>query len=88
MTTANEVYYQYTSPTSESEARPGDLVFFENTYSLNVRFTHIGIYASDGVNIAFSDSILTYDYLFDYVGRAFEIDNYLINEQNKIFAKN
>lgn len=34
MTTANEVYYQYTSPTSESEARPGDLVFFENTYSL------------------------------------------------------
>lgn len=46
MTTANEVYYQYTSPTGESEARPGDLVFFENTYSLNVRFTHIGI----GVN--------------------------------------
>ena len=44
MTTANEVYYQYTSPTSESEARPGDLVFFENTYSLNVIFTHIGIY--------------------------------------------
>ncbi|GAA0354918.1 hypothetical protein GCM10008932_04890 [Alkalibacterium iburiense] len=87
MTTANEVYYQYTSPTSESEARPGDLVFFENTYSLNVRFTHIGIYASDGVNITFSDSILTCYYLFDYVGRVFEIDNYLINEQTKIFAK-
>jgi hypothetical protein len=88
MTTANEVYYQYTSPTSESEARPGDLVFFENTYSLNVRFTHIGIYASDGVNIAFSESILTYYHLFDYTGKTFEIDGQIIDEQTKVFAKN
>ncbi|MFW3505583.1 peptidoglycan DD-metalloendopeptidase family protein [Aerococcus viridans] len=65
-TTANEVYYQYTSPISESEAKPGDLVFFENTYSSNVRFTHIGIYAGDGVMLHAGDPITFASIKTDY----------------------
>lgn len=45
------------------------------------------IFVNKENDIAFSDSILTYYYLFDYAGEAFEIDNYLINEQTKVFAK-
>lgn len=44
-TTAQGIFSQYTAPISEEEARPGDLVFFENTYPSNSRYTHVGIYA-------------------------------------------
>lgn len=47
-TTANEMYYKHSAPISEAEARPGDLIFFKNTYNAGVPFTHVGIYAGDG----------------------------------------
>lgn len=48
-TTANELYYSHSAPITEAEARPGDLVFFKNTYNAGVPITHVGIYAGDGI---------------------------------------
>lgn len=56
-TTANNMYYNYTAPVSKSEAKAGDLVFFEGTYASNDRFTHIGIYAGDGIMLHAGDPI-------------------------------
>ena len=46
-TTAQGIY-GYCKPVSPSEAQPGDLVFFENTYNFHERITHIGIYVGNG----------------------------------------
>ena len=41
--------YELCSPISPDEAKPGDLVFFENTYVTTDRVTHVGIYVGDGM---------------------------------------
>ena len=46
-TTAQGIY-GYCKPVSPSEAQPGDLVFFENTYNFHERITHIGICVGNG----------------------------------------
>lgn len=43
--TATEQYYHGT-PVSQSEAQPGDLVFFKNTYKHGI--SHVGIYVGSG----------------------------------------
>lgn len=47
-TTAQGIYNQCT-PIAPSEAKPGDLIFFERTYSCPDRVTHIGIYVGNGM---------------------------------------
>jgi cell wall-associated NlpC family hydrolase len=41
---------------SESEAKPGDLVFFEGTYDVEGA-SHVGIYVGDGMMISAGDPI-------------------------------
>lgn len=45
-TTAQQIYDQC-KKIAPSEARAGDLIFFENTYSSSEPVTHVGIYAGD-----------------------------------------
>lgn len=49
--------YDICTPISESEAQPGDLIFFTGTYDAGVPVTHIGIYAGDGQMIHCGDPI-------------------------------
>lgn len=46
-TTAQGIYNQCT-PISQSEAQPGDLIFFTGTYSSSSPVTHIGLYVGNG----------------------------------------
>jgi len=49
-----------------SEARPGDLIFFEGTYDAPVPVTHVGIYAGEGKMLHCGDPI-KYDSIYtDY----------------------
>lgn len=44
--------YDYCTPVSKDQAKPGDLVFFENTYDAPLPGpTHVGIYVGDGMMI-------------------------------------
>lgn len=45
------------------------------------------VFVNSQNEVKFSDSILTYYHLFNYVGKTFEIDDYFINEQTKVFAR-
>ena len=40
--------YNICTPVSQSEAQPGDLIFFTGTYDAGVPVTHIGIYVGNG----------------------------------------
>jgi cell wall-associated NlpC family hydrolase len=53
--TANGLW-QSTLHISESEAKPGDLVFFEGTYDVEGA-SHVGIYVGDGMMISAGDPI-------------------------------
>jgi hypothetical protein len=43
-----QAQHAWTRPVDVAELRPGDLVFFERTYSSPDRVTHVGIYAGGG----------------------------------------
>ena len=51
-----EGLWQKSTPISESEARPGDLVFFEGTYDTPGR-SHVGIYVGGGMMISAGDPV-------------------------------
>ena len=55
-TTAQQIYNQC-KKISPSEARPGDLIFFENTYESYEPVTHVGIYAGNGKMLHCGDPI-------------------------------
>ena len=55
-TTAQQIYNQC-KKISPSEARAGDLIFFENTYQSSEPVTHVGIYAGDGKMLHCGDPI-------------------------------
>ena len=56
-TSAASLYYNYCTPISEDEARPGDIVFWKGTYqSLNF-ISHVGIYCGNGVALDAGDPI-------------------------------
>jgi murein DD-endopeptidase MepM/ murein hydrolase activator NlpD len=46
--TTAQGYYNMSRAVSPNNARPGDLVFFENTVSSARRITHVGIYLGNG----------------------------------------
>lgn len=48
--------YNICTPASTSNAKPGDLVFFEHTYDTD-GVSHVGIYVGDGMMIAAGDPI-------------------------------
>lgn len=54
--TTAEGLWQRSTPISESEARPGDLVFFEGTYDTPGR-SHVGIYVGGGMMISAGDPV-------------------------------
>ena len=43
--------YNYSTPVSAADARPGDLVFFHSTYRADSPVTHVGIYVGDGMMV-------------------------------------
>ena len=55
-TTAQQIYNQC-KKISPSEARAGDLIFFENTYQSSEPVTHVGIYAGEGKMLHCGDPI-------------------------------
>ena len=56
-TSASSLYYNYCTPVSEKDARPGDIVFWKGTYSSINYISHVGIYCGNGVAIDAGDPI-------------------------------
>ncbi|MBU5406209.1 RICIN domain-containing protein [Paraeggerthella hongkongensis] len=57
-TNAASLYYNWCTPISESEARPGDIVFFTGTYGSDLNYiSHVGIYCGNGIMINAGDPI-------------------------------
>ena len=56
-TNAAMLYDEWCTPISESEARPGDIVFFKGTYQSINYISHVGIYCGNGVMIDAGDPI-------------------------------
>ena len=46
--TTAQGYFNMSRPVSPSEAMPGDLIFFEGTFSSARTITHVGVYLGDG----------------------------------------
>ena len=69
-TNAAALYSEWCTPISESEARPGDIVFFKDTYGDTAPgyITHVGIYCGKGTMIDAGDPI-GYDRVTDVVNR-------------------
>ena len=56
-TSAASLYYNYCTPISEKDARPGDIVFWKGTYGSLGYISHVGIYCGNGVAIDAGDPI-------------------------------
>ena len=56
-TSAASLYYNYCTPISEKDARPGDIVFWKGTYGNLDYISHVGIYCGNGVAIDAGDPI-------------------------------
>ncbi|WP_298625983.1 RICIN domain-containing protein, partial [uncultured Senegalimassilia sp.] len=56
-TNAASLYYNYCVPVSESDARPGDIVFWKGTYQSLGYISHVGIYCGNGIAIDAGDPI-------------------------------
>ena len=56
-TSAASLYYNYCTPISEKDARPGDIVFWKGTYGSLDYISHVGIYCGNGVTIDAGDPI-------------------------------
>lgn len=63
-TNAAMLYTNHCTPVSESEAKPGDLVFFKGTYQSIDYISHVGIYCGNGVMFNAGDPI-GYGYVHD-----------------------
>lgn len=53
---SDSLYFDVCTPISASEARPGDLVFFQGTYDTPYT-SHVGIYVGDGMMLHCGDPI-------------------------------
>ena len=56
-TNAASLYYNYCTPVSEVDARPGDIVFWKGTYQSIGYISHVGIYCGNGIAIDAGDPI-------------------------------
>lgn len=56
-TNAETLYSKYCTPISESDARPGDIVFWKGTYSNLNYISHVGIYCGNDICIDAGDPI-------------------------------
>jgi len=59
--------YSQGTPVKKSELKPGDLVFFQNTYKAGI--SHVGIYVGDGkfIHSPHSGKVVSYADLYsDY----------------------
>ena len=56
-TNAASLYYNYCTPVSEADARPGDIVFWKGTYQSIGYISHVGIYCGNGITIDAGDPI-------------------------------
>ena len=56
-TTAWGIYKNYCNPVSSSDAKPGDIIFFKNTYNSGSPISHVGIYVGGGYMIHAGDPI-------------------------------
>lgn len=56
-TTAWLIYKNYCNPISPSEAKAGDIIFFQGTYKSGTPISHVGIYAGNGMMIHAGDPI-------------------------------
>ena len=65
-TNAAMLYTSHCTPVSESEAQPGDLVFFKGTYEHINYISHVGIYCGNGVMFNAGDPI-GYGYVHDVI---------------------